>query len=39
MDLEALREAFSRDGRVVISNFLDLVELSELNARTEASQA
>ena len=36
MDLNALQEAFSRDGCVVIPNFLDAVELAELDCRTEA---
>lgn len=36
MDLNALREEFSRDGCVVIRNFLDREELAELDARTEA---
>lgn len=36
MDLNALREEFTRDGCVVIRNFLDSAELAELDARTEA---
>ena len=36
MNLNALRDEFTRDGCVVIPNFLDHSELSELDARTEA---
>lgn len=36
MDLDALREVFTRDGCVVIPNFLSREELVELDARTEA---
>ena len=36
MDLNALRANYSRDGCVVIPNFLDRAELAELDARTEA---
>lgn len=36
MDLDALREEFSREGCVVIPNFLDPIELAELDARTES---
>lgn len=36
MDLNVLREQFTRDGCVVIRNFLDRSELAELDTRTEA---
>lgn len=36
MNLDALRETFSRDGCVVIPSFLNPEELAELDARTEA---
>ncbi len=36
MNLDSLKEEFTRDGCVVIRNFLDSSELRELDARTEA---